>query len=479
MPRSSSTPRRLVLATLAVSTPALGALGVLVVADALSFLPAFAAALLILVLTGLLIRPYFRDFGALCAYIRMLAHDSQAEPPPLHGSGASEELLISLTQFRRAQEQRLADLQARLASQEIVVDNLPDPLFMIDAERRVVRANLAARQLFGREDLGRDLAAVMRDPAVLEACDQIIAGQPGRHVEFAMALPVERYFSARIEPLAEPAVDGTIMVLALHDVTPLKRMEQMRADFVANASHELRTPLATLLGFIETLRGPARDDVEARDRFLGIMFEQGSRMARLIEDLLSLSRIELNEHSQPLEKAELAPIVQRVAETLEPLARAKDMTIKLDMPDNLPQVMGQRDELAQLFQNLLDNAIKYGRDRTPIEVTVRRLDKGPALPGRKAGLPVLAVHVRDHGEGIPKEHLPRLTERFYRVDSARSRKMGGTGLGLAIVKHVVNRHRGLLAIDSTLGEGSIFTVYLPPAKAEAAIMQTATSAAPF
>ena len=242
----------------------------------------------------------------------------------------------------------------------------------------------------------------------------------------------------------------------------------MRADFIANASHELRTPLATLTGFIDTLLGPARDDAEARERFLTIMHQQAGRMTRLVEDLLSLSRIELNEHVVPRDRVALRPLLADLAEALALRAGGRGMRISLAVPDDLPDVLGDRDELAQLFQNLFDNAIKYGRAGTEITVvaeSARRVE-----PERPA-TPSVAVAVRDRGDGIAREHLSRLTERFYRVDTARSREMGGTGLGLAIVKHIVNRHRGALDIESTPGLGSAFTVRLRPYPA-------ATSAAP-
>ena len=277
-------------------------------------------------------------------------------------------------------------------------------------------------------------------------------------------VPLERVFLARAERLQGQPADGGTAILTLHDLTTIKRMERMRADFVANASHELRTPLAALSGFIETLQGPARDDEEAREKFLGIMGEQAGRMARLVADLLSLSRIELNEHTPPSEKVDLTRLVTQAAEALKPLAQAKGMTVRLEMAESLAPVMAQPDELAQLFQNLLDNAVKYGRDDTEIVVTVATVspDQLPNAAGSPLRSdPAVRVAVKDHGEGIAKEHLPRLTERFYRVDTARSRKMGGTGLGLAIVKHIVNRHRGLLTIDSIVGEGTTFTVWLP------------------
>ena len=235
----------------------------------------------------------------------------------------------------------------------------------------------------------------------------------------------------------------------------------MRADFIANASHELRTPLTTLTGFIETLRGPAREDAEARERFLAIMHEQAARMIRLVEDLLSLSRIELNEHVMPQGRVALSPLLRHLADTLELRAGKRDMSIRLDLPSDLPEVLGDRDELAQVFQNLVDNGIKYGRAGS--EITVAAATGVRPSYGSDAGdSPFVSVAVRDCGEGIAREHLPRLTERFYRVDTARSREMGGTGLGLAIVKHILNRHRGFLDIESTPGTGSVFTVFLRP-----------------
>jgi len=260
---------------------------------------------------------------------------------------------------------------------------------------------------------------------------------------------VLRAHFARID---EPGLDGAVAILTLHDVTELKRSEQMRADFIANAGHELKTTLAALIGFIETLLGPAREDVAARERFLGIMREQAQRMARLVDDLLSLSRIELNEHVAPTGRIALAPVIDEVARGLELRAAERGIRIRRALPADLPEVQGDRDELAQIFQNLLDNAVKYGR--TESEVTV----KGATGSGAATGL--VQVAVADRGDGIPGDQLPRLTERFYRVDTARSRELGGTGLGLAIVKHILNRHRGRLDIASEVGHGSTFTVWL-------------------
>ena len=228
----------------------------------------------------------------------------------------------------------------------------------------------------------------------------------------------------------------------------------MRADFVANASHELRTPLAALSGFIETLQGPARDDAKARQRFLAIMQEQAKRMARLIDDLLSLSRIELNAHRRPDTSVDLVPIVRQVVDSLQTLARDRGVIVTVEAAPTL-MVPGDHDELVRVFENLVENALKYGAPGKRVDIV---LTVGPS-----DGEPEAQVSVRDYGPGIAPEHLPRLTERFYRVDVRESRAQGGTGLGLALVKHILNRHRGRLSIESATGAGATFVVHLPTA----------------
>jgi two-component system phosphate regulon sensor histidine kinase PhoR len=243
------------------------------------------------------------------------------------------------------------------------------------------------------------------------------------------------------------------VLMTFHDLTPLRRVEEMRADFVANASHELRTPLAALSGFIETLQGSARDDAKARARFLAIMQDQARRMARLIDDLLSLSRIELNAHRRPDTPVDLVPIIRQVADGLETLAHDRGVVIDVEAANALT-VPGDRDELVRLFENLIENALKYGAPGKRVDIKLSESVSAEGAPEARVG-------VRDYGPGIAPEHLPRLTERFYRVDVRESRAQGGTGLGLALVKHILNRHRGRLSIESVPGAGATFTVYLP------------------
>jgi len=392
----------------------------------------------------------------LAAAARQAAAAFGPEPVATAGLGrvspAARAIRPEMQRLDRLWREQAGRAETRLVAAEAVIAAVPDPLILIDRQRRIVRANIAAAEFIGLVAEPRDLAGALRNPALLAAADAVLGGEFARSVEFVISVPLERVLRANFARLEGPALDGAAAILMLHDVTALKRSEQMRADFIANAGHELKTPLASLVGFIETLLGPAREDAEARERFLGIMRAQAGRMTRLVDDLLSLSRIELNEHLAPTGGVDLAPVLEEVARGLELRAAERAIHIARALPPDLPQVQGERDELAQIFQNLLDNAIKYGRPNGEVTVT------GGIGHGPTDGMAWLAV--ADQGDGIPSEHLPRLTERFYRIDTGRSRELGGTGLGLAIVKHIVNRHRGRLEIASRLGHGSTFTVWL-------------------
>jgi two-component system, OmpR family, phosphate regulon sensor histidine kinase PhoR len=420
---------------------------------------ALIAGAFILLMTALVISRFAVAIGVLGATVDELTESAPARGLVFGPGREADQIRRAILQLARAWREQVHSAQTRLAAAEAIIAAVPDPLILLDQRRRIVRVNAAAANFVGAFSPPRDLASALRNPTLLAAADAVLGGAGSRVVEFTLTIPVERQWRARFARIDQPSADGAVVVLSLHDVTELKRAEQMRADFIANASHELRTPLATLVGFIETLRGPARDDAEARGRFLAIMGGQATRMARLVEDLLSLSRIELNEHVPPQGGVALAPVLDHLAQALELRAAERDMRIRLALPSDLSDVQGDRDELAQLFQNLLDNAIKYGRAGSEIAVGAETVMRASTNGGR---VPVsyVSVAVRDCGEGIAREHLPRLTERFYRVDTARSREMGGTGLGLAIVKHIVNRHRGFLEIDSAQGEGSVFTVFL-------------------
>ena len=372
---------------------------------------------------------------------------------------------------------------------ESVFEALADPVLVVSggeaddiAGRRIVLANAAARDLLRIQREGGLLVPVLRDPAVLEAVDEALFGGLTRTTDYAGVGAQTRHWRAVTRPLTQ-AQSGPLALVVLRDETDVRRMELMRVDFLANASHELKTPLASLSGFIETLKGHARDDPKARDRFLDIMATQADRMSRLVSDLLSLSRIELNEHIPPAGRVDLARAAADVVDAVSVLSAERNVVIQLEDREISAPVNGDRDEILQVVQNLVDNAIKYSPAGGTVEIVIRpdiALDEAAApwsggnrgdgatrlplvTPDRETGQRFAAVTVRDHGPGLAREHLPRLTERFYRVEGQKSGERQGTGLGLAIVKHIVNRHRGGLTVESAPGQGAAFTAYFPVA----------------
>ena len=364
-------------------------------------------------------------------------------------SGADAERLVSQGADNPSRDQTVI---------EVLVSGLPDPVVVLDADANIIAFNRSAAELSSTLRHGQPLAIGLRVPELVDAVRRTAETGNAQHVEFSERGPSDSWWEAVVAPAWLPAGEGTsarLSIITLHDLTPIRQVEEMRADFVANASHELRTPLAALSGFIETLQGPARDDSKARERFLDIMKTQARRMARLIDDLLSLSRIELRAHTPPNTPLDIVPIVRQVAESLQTLAGDRDVTIATDLPAEPLTVRGDRDELIRLFENLIENGLKYGASGKRVEVTATRGET-------PSGKPEIQVRIRDYGPGIAAEHLPRLTERFYRVDVSDSRAQGGTGLGLALVKHILNRHQGRLSIESQFGQGATFIVRLPP-----------------
>ena len=337
-----------------------------------------------------------------------------------------------------------------------ILKALSNPVLLIDGENTIVTANDAAKTLLGDEIEGRTLALALRQPEVLDAVKDVLGGEYRRSARVSILTSFRRSFDIQVATLEAAAQSDAEAVLIMHDMTAVRNAEQMHADFVANVSHELRSPLSALVGFIETLRGPARDDQSARDRFLDIMDSESKRMARLIDDLLSLSRVEANEHVLPDGQIDLRALLAGVTDTLSTRADSRSITILFDRVGASVFAPGDWDELTEVFHNLIDNSIKYCPEHTKVTVEIDEIERIPEI-----GLPGVFIAIADEGEGIPAEHLPRLTERFYRVDKGRSRTMGGTGLGLAIVKHIVNRHRGRLTVDSALGQGTVFKVFLP------------------
>jgi two-component system phosphate regulon sensor histidine kinase PhoR len=452
--------RRVPLYALGLALPGVAVLTGLFVAGRLDLVATLVSAVTIFVLVALAVVPFALSLAGLQEAIETIGPtaDPGVEAVATRRLGnigrTANGLWQATLRLARGWRERCARAETSLAAAEAVFAAIPDPQILLDSQRRVIRANPAATDFVGVVPAESDLAASLRNPVVLAAADAVLAGGPARIVDFTLSLPVERVMQARIARVEGVSSEGIAAIVTLHDITALKLAEQMRADFVANAGHELKTPLASLVGFIETLLGAARDDTAARERFLGIMRGEAGRMTRLVDDLLSLSRIELNEHVAPTSQVALGPLIEQVADALELRAADRGMRLLLELPEDLPEVYGDEDELAQVFQNLIDNAIKYGKPQTEITIAARATEPLAATNS------TVRIAVTDRGDGIPSEHLPRLTERFYRVDTARSRELGGTGLGLAIVKHILNRHRGRLEISSALGVGSTFTVSL-------------------
>ncbi len=339
-----------------------------------------------------------------------------------------------------------------------VVNAVPEPAIVLGDAGQILHVNRMAGDMFGTRRRGGHITTMVRDPELLAAVEQALAQRQSRVVELHARVPVERRLLMLLAPLNQAGAESApALLISIRDLTEQDRLARMRADFVANASHELRTPLASLRGFVETLQGAAKDDPKARDRFLVVMSEQAQRMTRLIDDLLSLSRVEMREHLTPAEEVDLNETAAHAIQTLQPIAAAAGASIELAELPTPAIIRGDRDEIVQLLQNLIQNALKYGKAGGRIAVKIAHESQGAGRGAR------FVLSVSDDGPGIAPEHLPRLTERFYRVSVAASREKGGTGLGLAIVKHILNRHRGELVITSKLGQGSTFAAILPAA----------------
>ncbi len=348
----------------------------------------------------------------------------------------------------------LWNLQPNVLSRAL--DALHTPVVILAARMIVAHANEEARVLFGEQIVGRNFGLFFRDSDTLMAIENTFDDGIDRQIDINVEVPMKRQYRLRISKFDPRPHESDLAVLEFQETTLIRRSETMRSDFVANVSHELRSPLATLIGFIETLRHEDGSDTQMSERFLKIMEGEAQRMRRLIDDLLSLTNVELREHERPRDRVNLAEILREVSDSLLPRAHAQNLEIHLACRDDMPDACGDRDQLIQVFHNLLTNAIKYGSDGQKVDIVVE-LRKG-GLPDEEASID---VRVHDYGPGIAREHLPRLTERFYRVDKGRSRIIGGTGLGLAIVKHIVNRHRGRFFVESEVGKGSTFNVRLP------------------
>lgn len=346
-------------------------------------------------------------------------------------------------------------------SKTLILNAIQEAVFILDVNRHVLFANKVATSLFGTKTIGNDFVQVIRHPECIKAIDETLAGGVSSSVTVSIDTPVKITFQVQVSLITEKEIfsvgsQNNQVLISLKDVSDLHEAEKMRTDFVANVSHELRSPLTALAGFIETLRGPAKDDTRARERFLGLMSHEATRMVNMISDLLSLSKVEAQSRIRPSGRTDIAALITRIKTTLSEQASKENKTVNLEILSSSTSVEGNEEELTKVFQNLVENAIKYGDADTIVNIKVEKRNDVAGIVG-----PVMVVKISDQSNGIPKQHIARLTERFYRVDTHRSRDKGGTGLGLAIVKHIINHHRGRLQIKSEVGIGSTFSVFLP------------------
>jgi len=423
---------------------------------------AILAALGIFALSVLFVRPYLTNLKALTDYVTDLSLDKKANPPDLTFLNNVEELSEAVRKLQDSWEIRRRQLEARVAESRILIDTLPDILIMLDRDRNIIQTNSTAKGVFGGKYFKDNLKRIVEDPNVQEKIAQVMSSKKIRDMEFFMGEPFNRHYILRLNHFPIYSPGGISLIIVMHDISEQKHTEQMLSDFVANASHEIRTPLTTVIGLIETLQTTAKNDENAREEFLKVMQGQSERMAKLVKDLLSLSQIERNLHTKPTDKIGVPAIMEEVCRNMKMNAEEKQMNIEFNVSNKLPKVPGDKGQISQVFENLVSNAIKYGYKSTSIKVDVNVVKNNfPEETSLREYDNIMAVSVTNMGDGIEAKHIPRLTERFYRIDSARSRKISGTGLGLAIVKQILERHSGALKIESVFGESATFKVLLP------------------
>lgn len=463
---------RLIKASFLISAASFILLAVFVINDKLPLQEALYGAGAVFFISILFVHPYVTDLIALTHYVEKLALDRKAKMPTLSFISNIDVLSSAVQHLHTSWEGKKKQLEEIVTESELVFNTLPDSIIMVDKKQNIIRANNAALKKQGNKIIGQKIVKTIKDPLFIKDLERIIEGKK-QHLNIDVSKSDkqrgEAHYVVSIEQFPVVSRNGIAAIIVMHDVTEAKRNEAMFADFVANASHEIRTPLTSIVGFIETLQTSAKDDPKAQEQFLGIMSEQAERMTNLVNDLLSLSKIERNADMQPTKAVNIKDIISNVEKQINWAAEEKNITIKKKGGrKKLPPVRGDSSELIQVVYNIVSNAIKYSPNESKITIEINETEQIPEhlrlLRGQEKAI---SVSVEDHGEGVDPKHIPRLTERFYRVDTARTRAEGGTGLGLAIVKHILNRHRGGIHIESTQGKGSVFTIYLPIASKKA------------
>ncbi len=402
-------------------------------------------------------------------YVNTLSNGGEFDEKTINLSEKdAKEIVTAVNAMHRFWAQKTDMLEAQTISDTAVLDSLPDPIMMIDRSGNILGANLSARNTFGKNITDKNVEKLFPSNNFISAVSKVLNKESkAENLIFYTGGKDSQKLYAHIKQLPWLSKGRAVAVISVYDLTKSMKIEKMQSDFVANASHELRTPLSVISGFIETLQTSAKDDAEARDHFLKIMGEQAEYMSSLIEDLLSLSKIELKQDQRPEEKTEVLDIVEEVAQALSLKAQNRDMKIKIHAEDNIPEITADRAQVKQVVQNLTDNAIKYGLANTDVTLRVKNAENIPPSKSFKtAGGPAIAISINNKGPKISPENLARLTERFYRMQEHKDLNIKGTGLGLSIAKHIIIRHQGNLTVTSNGYSGTTFTIYLPVAQAE-------------
>ena len=421
---------------------------------------ALSSGFVLIFLNYLFVRPYIKNLAALLRYIKNLARNKEAEEPDLSFVNNLQQLTGAISELNESWFERNNRLESLVSESNILVDIIPDILLLLDEDMNLIKTNRTAKKSFGGHLFDKAITQILDDSYVKNLCVNAMKGRRDKDYIFYLPDPVARYYIVRAERFPVYSPGSIALMIVMHDITDLKNTEQMLSDFVANASHEIRTPLTSIKGFIETIQESAKDDPKAIARFLGIMEEQAERMSDLIDGLLSLSQIEKHKNTKPVDIIDVDEVLENVMPALNRNARAKNIEILVEA-EKSAKIKGDISEIGQLFENLVNNAIKYSDNDKKINISVNSEENDGARKIFAGYKRLVSITVADQGCGISEKHIPRLTERFYRVDGARSRKVGGSGLGLSIVKYIIDRHKGTLEIESKLDEGSVFIAKFP------------------
>lgn len=447
-----------------LSVPTAFAFIVLVGLKLMSPVMAIASYASIIVFNIILLFPMFFEMQQIKNYISTLASGEDFDEKAMKLSEKDAKEIVSAVNAMHSFWAHKNDvLEAQTISDTAVLDSLPDPIMMIDRAGNILGANLSARTLFGKSVTSKNIEKVFDSNNFIDAVSKVLKKQsPSENLIFYVHKPHQQKLYAHIKQLPWMSKGRAVAVISVYDLTKAMKIEKMQSDFVANASHELRTPLAIISGFIETLQTSARDDEQARDNFLKIMKEQAEYMSALIENLLSLSRIELNQDQKPDGKADIIKLVEEVSQALSLKASEREINIKVRQESDIPEIIADKQQVKQVIQNLTDNALKYGVSKTDVKLTVYKVDAIPPAKSYKvAEGPAVAISVNNKGPKISPENLARLTERFFRLQEHKDLNIKGTGLGLSIAKQIILRHRGNITVTSTSYNGTTFTIYLP------------------